>query len=391
MPRSSSSNSDAVAAPRLQKVLATAGYGSRRQCETLIQEGRVEIDREIVMELGTRVDLNRQEVRVDGVALKLPRHKYFALNKPVGVVSTARDPWARTRVIDLVDDPDRLFNVGRLDKSSSGLILVTNDGDVAHRLTHPRFGVEKTYRVVVAGKPTVETLQQLKKGIYLAEGKARVERIVIKRAHKSHSSLEMVLTEGKNREIRRLLARVGHKVQQLTRIAIGPIRLGELPVGAHRELTPREVGELRRLVSGDRPAPKRAASKSRPGRKSKSGRDGVSKSASGMQQKKTGKRVERQSQRGAKLSGTKTIGTVLGADDDHAMTLDKPRRAQKSGSKQRTSKKTTQEGRSGQTPRGKTTAKASGQGRGKKESAGRSARTQSAKRPATGRAKRKPK
>ncbi|MCA9168549.1 MAG: rRNA pseudouridine synthase, partial [Planctomycetales bacterium] len=168
--------------PRLQKVLAMCGYGSRRQCEELITDGRVEIDRTVVTELGVRVDPETQQVRVDGVTLKMPRFKYFLLHKPVNVISTARDPWARTRVIDLVADADRLFTVGRLDKSSSGLILVTNDGDLAHQLTHPSFEVEKTYHVVVAGNPTRETLKQLRDGVYLAEGKASVERITVRKA-----------------------------------------------------------------------------------------------------------------------------------------------------------------------------------------------------------------
>jgi 23S rRNA pseudouridine2605 synthase len=235
-------------------VLAAAGFGSRRQCEALIVDGRVEVDRQIVTELGSRVDPRRQKVRVDGVPVKLPRHKYFALHKPVGVVSTARDPWARTRVIDLVEDADRLFTVGRLDKSSSGLILLTNDGDLAQRLTHPSYGVEKVYRVVVAGKPTVEVMRQLRQGIHLAEGKARAERVTLKKIHATQSVMELVLTEGRNREIRRMLAHVGHKVQQLKRVAIGPLRLGELPVGAYRELSGRELAELRRLADrGRRP------------------------------------------------------------------------------------------------------------------------------------------
>ncbi len=252
--------------PRLQKVLATAGYGSRRQCEELVQSGRVEIDRQAVTELGTRVDPRRQEIRVDGVVLHLPKLKYFMLHKPVDVVSTTRDPWARTRVLDLVDDPDRLFTVGRLDKSSSGLILVTNDGELANQLAHPRYRVHKTYRVTVAGKPTAQTLQQLRRGVYLAEGKAHVERIECKQSRAHRSVLEIVLTEGRNREIRRILARVGHKVQQLKRVAIGPLRLGELPVGAYRELSREELRALRQLVTSDLSG-RAAATRRRPSRR----------------------------------------------------------------------------------------------------------------------------
>ena len=154
------------------------------------------------------------------------------------MLCTNRDPSGRTRVVDLIDAPNaRLFTIGRLDLHSEGLILVTNDGDLANRLTHPRYGVSKTYRVVVAGNPTHEVLNKLEQGIHLAEGFARAERMEIKSHHKESTTLEMVLREGKNREIRRLLARVGHKVLRLTRIAVGPVRLGSLPTGAVRRLT----------------------------------------------------------------------------------------------------------------------------------------------------------
>jgi 23S rRNA pseudouridine2605 synthase len=249
-------------------VLATAGFGSRRNCEQLILDGRVEVNREVTRELGRRIDQSQEELRVDGVVVKLPKYKYFVLHKPVGVVSTARDPWARTRVIDLVEDSQRVFTVGRLDISSSGLILLTNDGDLAHQLTHPKFGVEKLYKVLVAGKPTTETLQQLRRGVYLAEGKAHVEHVTLKRASSKQSALEIVLAEGRNREIRRLLARVGHKVQQLKRVAFGPIRLGELPVGAYRELTRREVQQLREAVAGGGASSKSASSSTQSPRRS---------------------------------------------------------------------------------------------------------------------------
>ena len=151
MPKHSAPKPKQAETPRLQKVLAAAGFGSRRECEELITSGRVEIDRVVADELGTRVDASKQEVRVDGQRILVPRLKYFALNKPIGIVSTARDPWARTRVIDLVDDPDRLFTVGRLDKSSSGLILVTNDGDLANRLAHPRYRISSPYSRALCG------------------------------------------------------------------------------------------------------------------------------------------------------------------------------------------------------------------------------------------------
>jgi 23S rRNA pseudouridine2605 synthase len=232
---------------RLQKVLAAAGLGSRRQCEELITTGRVEVDRRVVTELGTRVDPEAEQIRVDGVPLPKTKLLYYAVNKPVGVVSTNRDPSGRPRVIDLVPGDDvRLFAIGRLDLNSEGLILVTNDGELANRLTHPRYGVSKTYRAVVAGRPAQEVLRKLVQGVHLSEGVARAERVEIKSAHKESTVLEMVLREGKNREIRRVLARVGHKVLRLTRIAVGPVRLGNLPSGTARRLTRDEISSLRR-------------------------------------------------------------------------------------------------------------------------------------------------
>lgn len=233
----------------MQKVLAAAGIGSRRQCEELIVEGRVEVDRRTVTELGTRVDPDSQEIRVDGEPLRQRKRSYVVVNKPVGVLSTNSDPAGRQRVIDLIDTEERLFSVGRLDRTSEGLMLVTNDGDLAYRLTHPRFGVPKTYLVVVAGSPEPQQLQQLKQGVHLAEGWARIASFKVRRRRKMATELEIVLNEGRNREIRRLLARIGHKVLQLRRIAIGPLRLGQLPVGASRRLTPEEVRRLRESVS----------------------------------------------------------------------------------------------------------------------------------------------
>lgn len=232
---------------RLQKVLATAGFGSRRKCEELIEMGRVEVDRHIVTQLGTKVAPTTQTIRVDGEPIKLPKKRYFVVNKPPGVLSTSSDPWARMRVIDLVDSEDRMFTVGRLDMDTSGLILVTNDGQLANELAHPRYAVTKTYLATVAGKPSIDVLKKLKKGIYLAEAQTNVQSVRLKKGHHVKSILEIVLAEGRNREIRRMLARVGHKVLQLRRIALGPIRLGDLPDGAYRELSLAEIKALRNL------------------------------------------------------------------------------------------------------------------------------------------------
>jgi 23S rRNA pseudouridine2605 synthase len=235
---------------RLQKVLALAGIASRRECEELIQEGRVEVDHHVVTQLGTRVNPQQQEIRVDGEVLSRQKLVYFAVNKPVGVVSTSRDPAGRPRVIDLMPpNMPRVFCVGRLDIFSEGLILITNDGELANGLTHPRHGVEKIYQVQVAGQVEREVLAQLHRGMHLAEGFAQVKHVRIKSRRKRSTILEMVLDEGRNREVRRLLARVGHKVQQLKRIAVGPVRLGDMPPGAVRLLSQKEIHQLERAVA----------------------------------------------------------------------------------------------------------------------------------------------
>jgi 23S rRNA pseudouridine2605 synthase len=242
--------STAQTGDRLQKVLALAGVASRRECEELITEGRVEVDRKVVTELGTRVDPLQQEIRVDGETLLRPRLTYFAVNKPTGVVATARDPAGRMRVTDLMPpNTPRVFCVGRLDMASEGLIIVTNDGELANGLTHPSHGVEKVYHVQVVGQVEHEVLGQLHRGVHLAEGFAHVKHVRIKTRGKQSTILEMVLDEGRNREVRRLLARVGHKVQRLKRIAVGPVRLGDLPVGAVRPLTKKEVESLQLAIA----------------------------------------------------------------------------------------------------------------------------------------------
>ena len=268
---SPSSTADAASADgleRLQKVLAAAGLGSRRHCEALITAGRVEVDRRVVLELGTKVDRQHQEIRVDGVALPQPRLVYFMVNKPPGVLSTNSDPSGRPRVVDLVAYRGRLFTVGRLDMSSEGLILVTNDGELANRLTHPRYGVEKTYQVEVAGTLERKELEQLRRGVHLAEGLARVVSAKVMRQYRNSTLLEIVLAEGRNREIRRILARVGHKVERLKRTALGPLKLADLPSGEVRMLERDEVRRLKQAAAGapvDRPRRrKRAATAPRP-------------------------------------------------------------------------------------------------------------------------------
>ncbi|HEV3023736.1 MAG TPA: pseudouridine synthase, partial [Pirellulales bacterium] len=213
----------------------------------LIRAGRVEIDRQVVRELGTRVDPATQEVRVDGTPWSNPQRIYYLVNKPAGVVSTNFDPSGRPRVIDLLPARDeRLFTVGRLDLSSEGLMLVTNDGQLANELAHPRYGVEKTYHALVAGTPQHDVLAKLREGVRLAEGVARVAGVRIKSTFKQSTLLEIVLAEGRNREIRRILAKVGHKVLRLKRVALGGVRLKDLPPGAYRKLRHDELRHLKR-------------------------------------------------------------------------------------------------------------------------------------------------
>ena len=230
---------------RLQKVLAAAGFGSRRECEELITSGRVEVDRQTVTELGTRVFPMTQEIRVDGELLQKTRPVYIAIYKPKGYVCTNYDPEHRPRAIDLVPEKmGRLFSIGRLDIESEGLLLMTNDGALTERLTHPKYEVPKRYRVQVAGLVEPSIIGQLKKGVYFAEGHAQASNVKIKGTHKNSSILEIELKEGKNREIRRLLARLGHKVMSLQRVAVGSISLGKLLSGEYRTLTAAEVDGL---------------------------------------------------------------------------------------------------------------------------------------------------
>lgn len=244
---------------RLHKLLAAAGIASRRECEELILEGRVEVDGRVVTELGMRVDPQSQEVRLDGEKIRVGKRLYFAFYKPTGVLCTSEDPAGRSRVIDWIPTTTRIFTVGRLDQSSEGLILVTNDGELAQKLTHPKFGVEKTYDVIVAGDAHWESVKVLLDGVRLAEGWAKVKSLEIRKRMKDKTQLRIVLDEGKNREIRRLLARIGHKVLKLTRIAIGRLSLGVLQSGEHRVLTASEVKGLLALASGSEKGPRRAS------------------------------------------------------------------------------------------------------------------------------------
>ncbi len=236
---------------RIQKLLAHAGLGSRRACEEFILQGRVTVNGQVVRELGVKIVPGRDRLAVDGEPIHEERPAYIAVNKPKGYVSTNSDPSGRPRVVDIIPDiPQRVYTVGRLDEMSVGLMLLTNDGDLANRLAHPKFGVEKVYRAVVAGSPTPEVLTKLTEGVWLAEGKVRAKRVRPVGKQGDATILELVLAEGKNREVRRMLAKFGHKVMSLVRVAVGPITIKGLKPGGWRFLTSREVDLLRKVADG---------------------------------------------------------------------------------------------------------------------------------------------
>jgi 23S rRNA pseudouridine2605 synthase len=235
---------------RLQKVLAGAGIGSRRACEQLIADGRVVVDGRGVAELGTRVDPASAIVRVDGKRVNLRSDLlYLALNKPSGVITAMSDPHGRACVGDLVADlPGRLFHVGRLDAETEGLLLLTNDGDFAHRLAHPSHGVIKTYIAEVAAPVDRSVGALLRAGVQLEDGPAAVDAFRIVDSSGGRTLVEVQLHEGRKHIVRRLLDAVGHPVIRLVRVAVGPVRLGDLRPGSVRELSTGELGELYRQV-----------------------------------------------------------------------------------------------------------------------------------------------
>jgi 23S rRNA pseudouridine2605 synthase len=231
---------------RLQKVLAAAGLASRRECEQIILDGRVRVNGKAISSLPVLVDAARDTIVVDGKPLKREAKVYLLLHKPAGVHCTNYDPDGRPRAVDLlVGVKERLFPVGRLDADSTGLLLMTNDGELAERLAHPRYGVPKTYRAHVAGAVTPEDIARLRKGVWLAEGKTHVADTRIIHRGRERSVIEITLQEGRNREVRRVLARLGHNVRRLMRIRIGPLSLRGLPPGGFRPLTPEELRALR--------------------------------------------------------------------------------------------------------------------------------------------------
>jgi pseudouridine synthase len=233
---------------RIQKILAHAGYGSRRSCEKLIEAGRVAVDGRIA-KLGDKADPRRQEITLDGKRIQDERRNvYVMLNKPRGVISTVDDPHGRRTVRDLVPVEQRIYPVGRLDANSEGLLLMTNDGDLTHKLTHPRYEHKRIYRVLVNGTPTQEALERWRRGITLDGRYTRFDKVTIEEKRRGRTWLRITVHEGRKHLVRRMVAALGHPVQRLIRVGMGPLRLGTLAPGKWRRLKQHEVTALKEEI-----------------------------------------------------------------------------------------------------------------------------------------------
>ena len=250
-------------AQRLQKILSQAGIASRRSAETLILEGRVKVNGKVIRELGAKADPLRDRITVDGHATVPEKLRYVAYHKPVGVVSSMSDPAGRPSIGDVTRRlKAHLFPVGRLDFDSSGLVLLTNDGRVAQRLSHPRYQIPKVYRVKVRGHPDDKALERLRRGLRLPDGPTAPTRVTVEGRLENKTRLRITLREGRQRQVRRMFEAIGHPVDKLSRVSIGPIRLGALKIGTTRGLTDREVLALRasvRVEAAEPPALEQAA------------------------------------------------------------------------------------------------------------------------------------
>ena len=238
---------------RLQKVIATAGVDSRRHAEKLITEGRVSVNNIVVTQLGVKADAEKDIIRIDGKTISVEKTKqYIVLNKPAGFVTTLHDPQNRPTVVDLLSDvSERVYPVGRLDYDSKGLLLLTNDGDFAQKMQHPRFQKPKIYRVKIQGRLSKEELKQLGKGIKLPDGVFKPENVKIEKINDLSCWLQLTLKEGKNRIIRRGFEAIGHRVAGLVREAIGDLKLGNLKEGMWRHLTRKEISQLLDNAAGE--------------------------------------------------------------------------------------------------------------------------------------------
>ncbi len=280
---------------RLQKLLARAGYGSRRTSETIIEEGRVTVDGQVA-QLGDKADPETQEIRVDGVPIRMPqRYTYLMFNKPRGVITTTDDPQGRRTVLDYVNLPQRLYPVGRLDADSEGLLLLTDDGTLTQRLTHPRYGHERVYRVLVGGEPSAETLERWRRGIILDGKKTGFDKVVVESEEHGKAWLRVTVSEGRKHLVRRVVAALGHPALRLIRVKMGPLELGDLSSGRWRNLTTGEVKALQKQVgiagrSGGRSGGRRGGKSRRSGKKSGGQGQSSRRSSRRSQDRKKGKK-----------------------------------------------------------------------------------------------------
>jgi len=236
---------------RIQKILARAGVASRREAEQMVLEGRVRVNGKVIDQLGFKADPLKDHIKVDGKRLPRPEPKVtFLVHKPRGYLSTVKDPAGRPTVMDLVGKCKwRLYPLGRLDFDSEGLLLLTNDGDLAYHLSHPKFSIPRTYWAKVQEVPNERKLGLLKKGVRLEDGLARAHSVQLLRQKEKNSWIQLTVTEGRNHLVKRMLAAIGHPVLKLKRVGFGPLRLGNLPVGQYRALTEEEMEELKRLIA----------------------------------------------------------------------------------------------------------------------------------------------
>lgn len=242
------SSKDGDRVERLQKFLARAGVASRRKCEELITAGKVAVNGQVVRELGSKVDPHKDRITVDGQPVRIEPHVYILLNKPRGVVTTASDPQGRQTVLDLIDLPQRVFPVGRLDMDTSGLLLLTNDGALANGLMHPKHEVDKQYRTEVAGYISDLALARLEAGVELEDGPTAPAEVRLLRRNKEKSLFEITIHEGRNRQVRRMCEKVGHPVLTLKRVKLAFLTLGKTAPGQWRYLTDQEVDRLFRVA-----------------------------------------------------------------------------------------------------------------------------------------------
>ena len=274
-PRSSdAASSETPTLERLQKVLAARGVASRRAAEELIQEGRVSVDGRIVTELGTKVDPARSAIRVGGRLLKQPRSVYLILNKPRGYITTASDPEGRRTIFDLLNTSEireRVYPVGRLDMDSEGLLLLTNDGEFANRVAHPRYRIDKEYNALVEGAPSPGAIARLARGGFMVDGgRTSPAEVSIIGQEAGGTWLRVIIHEGRKRQVRRMMEEIGHPVRRLRRVRLGLLTLAGLPAATYRPLTPEELQRLRLMVGlaegGRKPTEEQAPARARPAR-----------------------------------------------------------------------------------------------------------------------------